>query len=32
MLELGEECKVAKVVDGNRKFLRKNPKCTLEAK
>jgi len=30
-LELGEECKVAKVIDGHRKFLRKNPHCTLSA-
>jgi len=31
ILELGMECKLAKIVDGERKFLRKNPECTLEA-
>ncbi len=32
MIELGEECKLVKVVNGERKFIRKNPACKLEPK
>jgi hypothetical protein len=32
MIELGKECKLVKVVNGERKFIRKNPDCMLEAK
>jgi hypothetical protein len=32
MIELGEECKITKVVNGKRKFIRKNPNCVLEPK
>lgn len=27
MLELGAECKIAKVVDGEREFIKKNAEC-----
>jgi len=32
MIELGKECKIVKVVNGERKFIRKNPDCFLEPK
>jgi len=32
MLELGRECKITKVVNMKRKFVRKNPLCTLKPK
>jgi len=32
MLELGSECKLTKSVNNDRKFLRKNPLCTLKPK
>lgn len=31
MIELGEECKISKVVNGEREFIRKNEDCKLEA-
>jgi len=32
MLEMGRECKLTKVVNEKRKFVRKNPLCTLKPK
>jgi len=31
-LELGNECKISRIVDGQRKFLKKNPNCKLSPK